>query len=271
MKYCISYNREFKFLDDIQELEIEYDRKDTTLPAFLEKYADKTIIISISTPTAVAEFIEHNDMKLLEALFNKYHNIKLRFNLQEKELLNIAKASSIPYFFYNFVDDWDTFVGILALRPSDIYITNEMGFSLKQIAEIAHAQHTAIRVFPNVAQSSWKETPALKKFFIRPEDIDIYAQYVDVCEFFGKRDKLNIYYDVYANDKEWFGDLKELIVDLDISLDSRRVVPAFARYRSKCRKRCQQGRPCAICDRIADLADTLENQDLLLRIDHISR
>ena len=45
MKYCINYRRDLKCKKEADELRIEYDRADTTLIRFLEKYKDKRINI----------------------------------------------------------------------------------------------------------------------------------------------------------------------------------------------------------------------------------
>jgi len=45
-----------------------------------------------------------------------------------------------------------------------------------------HDNNIKVRVFPNICQSSFKETPSIKTFFIRPEDIKYYSTFVDVFE-----------------------------------------------------------------------------------------
>ena len=48
--------------------------------------------------------------------------------------------------------------------------------------------------FVSVLQNTW----------VRPEDIDFYSQYVDVCEFFGNMEQVPILLKIYKEDKKWF-------------------------------------------------------------------
>lgn len=41
-----------------------------------------------------------------------------------------------------------------------------MGFELDKISKIAHNNNIKIRVFPNVAQSSWNDTQDIYKFLL---------------------------------------------------------------------------------------------------------
>lgn len=134
-----------------------------------------------------------------------------------------------------------------------------MGFELEKIAEIAHQNNVKVRVFPNVAQSSRKETKDLWKFWIRPEDFDIYEKYIDVYEFYYERyEQQEIYYNIYAKDKKWLGNLNEIIIGLQEDFDSTRIVPRFAQKRVRCGRECMKGGKCKICDRVIELSKTLE-------------
>ena len=130
-------------------------------------------------------------------------------------------------------------------------------------------------MFPNVAQSSWEGTAALKKFFIRPEDVDAYEPYIDTFEFWDDSDEYRnhqkhmniVLHHIYAIDKKWFGKLNEIIYGLDCDIDSRFTIPRFAEMRIKCNKKCMKGGSCNICDNIYDLSKTLEKAEIMVKID----
>jgi hypothetical protein len=126
-----------------------------------------------------------------------------------------------------------------------------------------HSFNIEVRCFPNVAQSHWSDTSALKKFFIRPEDTIWYEKYVDVYEFFGKPETIATYYKIYAIDKKWFGKLNEVILSFDGELDSRFLLPSFAERRIGCGKRCLKGRGCRICEATEQLSAQLEKDGLM--------
>jgi len=60
-----------------------------------------------------------------------------------------------------------------------------------------------------------KYNDGFKQFFIRPEDVDIYGEYVDVIEFYDSIEQQNVLYEVYFKDKEWNGKLREIIKGMD--------------------------------------------------------
>ena len=175
----------------------------------------------------------------------------------------LLKEKEIPVFFSTLVHSWDVLTGLADMGVSDIYIVEELGFELASAAAVLHERGIQIRCYPNVAQSAHPDVPDIKKFFIRPEDVELYEQYVDVFEFYG--DNNNLYYKIYAKDKKWFGDLSEIIFHFDKNLDSRCVVPQFAEVRSRCGKKCMKGSPCRICEKVDRLAGTMQENGLYFK------
>ena len=150
---------------------------------------------------------------------------------------------------------------------SDIYIVEDLCFELDKVSKIAHENQVQLRIYPNVAQSSWKYTEDIKKFWVRPEDISLYEKYVDVCEFFGAEKKVVTLLKIYKDDQKWFGKLNEIILGLKNDIDSRFIVPRFAEKRIKCGKECLKGGKCQMCERVVSLSKTLEDADLMVEIE----
>jgi hypothetical protein len=273
MKYCIDYYKGFKYLKEIDEITITYNRRDTSLLAFLLLYKDKRINIYINDEN---DFINNDCIKLFDAIKDQYPELnfvfKLRNHKASKDTYDIIKASDKNYkiFFDEFIRSWDVLHGYLDLGVSDVYIVEELGFNIIDAAALAHERGAQVRVFPNVAQSAWSHSPAFKKFFIRPEDVSIYEPYVDVMEFFrknGNQDSLSIYYKIYAIDKKWFGKLNEMMLSFDSDIDSRAIVSNFAERRLNCGKRCLKGKKCHICEATEKLAFTLEKNNYIITRD----
>lgn len=257
MKYCTNYNQFTEKASCIQtadEWNIIFNEKDTTLLEFLNAHLDKRINLSIS------------DIKLLnfcEELSKKYTNLYIKFiDIPLEELKN--KDIHFKFFTNTLVNNIDIMQQLMDLKVTDVYIVEGLGFELEKISNYLHKNNIQIRVFPNVAQSQWKNLPALKKFFIRPEDLEFYTQYIDVIEFFEADKKLDIYYDVYMNKKKWFGRLDEIIIDFNSSLDNKYVIPKFAELRAGCRRKCLQGEKCNRCEQIENLASSLEKSKLIV-------
>jgi hypothetical protein len=255
-------------MDEIDEIFIQYKSNNEALEKFIEKFKEKRILIKLSFEDLV-EFIDSSiQVDFIKAVIDKYEaNVAIILPEYEfdgsRKVFDIFKEKEIPVFFSTMVHSWDVLTGLADMGVSDIYIVEELGFELVNAAAVLHERGIQIRCYPNVAQSAHPNVPDIKKFFIRPEDVERYARYVDVFEFYG--DNNNLYYKIYAKDKKWFGDLSEIIFNFNKSLDSRCVVTQFAEVRSRCGKKCMKGSPCKICEKVDRLAETMQENGLYFR------
>ena len=262
--FCLNYYPSQKYIQDADELKIKYRRSDRTLPDFLEKYKNKIIIIDVS------DSFEENDAQLLKELYQKYKNIKVIFNFNNNIYLSRVRKYEIPYFFSDPVTTIDQLHGFLNYHPTDMYICEELGFSLEKIGKLLHDNNVRVRVYPNICQSSFPETPSIKTFFIRPEDISVYSAFVDVFELISDESRQQTLFKIYKQEK-WFGKLKDLIPTFKGKLDSKQILSSFGEIRSKCGKRCMyQPDRCSICDRFLELADTLKENNIIVRKEKIN-
>lgn len=257
--FCLQYYPSQKYLQEADELKIKYRPADRTLEEFLKTYQNKIIIIDVTNN------FEEIDAKLLKELFNKYKNLKVIIDFCNKDHLLRVQQYEIPYFFINPVTTIDQLYGLISYHPTDMYICEELGFYLDKISAILHKNNIKIRVFPNICQSSFIETPSLKTFFIRPEDISIYANFVDVFELLIDKDKQQILFKIYKQEK-WAGKLKDIIPTFKGDLDSRYLLGNFGAIRAKCGKRClYKPGTCTICDRFNEVADTFKNNKIIIQ------
>ena len=257
--FCLNYYPSQKYLQDAEEFKIRYRPADRTLEDFLNEYQDKSIIIDVT------DAFEEVDAQLLKGLYDKYKNIKIIFNFNNKDYLSRAKENELPFFFTNPVTTIDQLYGLLNYNPTDMYICEELGFFLDKISKILHKNNIKVRVFPNICQSSFSDTPSIKTFFIRPEDIAIYSTFVDVFELITDEKRQQVLYKIYRQEK-WFGKIKEVIPTFKGELDSKYLLNTFGMFRSKCGKRClYKPGSCAICDRFIEVADTFEKNKIVIR------
>lgn len=261
MRYCIDYHPSFKNIDIADELTVKYNKRNDALIDFLEKFKDKRINLTIE------ESLTYSELQLLKTISDKYTNLILRFESYDNNSMEDIVECGVPFFFGNRVNNWDEFLGFVELGVTDIYIVEDLCFELDKISIIAHNEGIQLRTYPNVAQSSWKYAPDIKKFWIRPEDMITYEKYIDVCEFFGSEQHMSTLLKIYKKDKKWFGDLQEIIIGLNQPLDSRFVIPRFAERRVGCGKECLKGGKCQLCDRVVSLSKTLKNANLMVEID----
>ena len=220
----------------------------------------------------MSDFKQDRDYEIINALKKKYPEtfIVLCFPKYSKELEQSLSDQNLPHYYNDFITDWDRFNGFLHLNVTDIFIAENLAFNVKILSSAAKKHDKSLRSFCNVCESSWDETSSIKTFFIRPEDINLYENYIDTFEFYTddrNAARLNVLYEVYAKDKKWFGKLNEIIVGYEGEEDSRFIIPLFGEKRLDCDKRCMKDGSCRICDRIIELGKTLEDKEIMIAVD----
>lgn len=270
MKYCINYSNKSHIIDKVDEILIRYDKNKILelFTQFIPAHLNQRVIVQLIEENNIDTIV--NNLKKIISIYNENKDIKFDIQLPfyNQKFMEELKDTNLKYFFKAAANSWDKFTGLISQNVSDIYITDELAFELDKVAEIAHKNNIKVRIYPNIAQSRWDKLSDILKFFIRPEDIEMYESYVDVCEFYGdKAQQIDTYYKIYQEDKKWFGDLQEIIIGLDSKIDSRYIIPRFAEKRIKCGKDCLKGGKCEMCKRILDLSEQLENAHLIVQID----
>lgn len=270
MKYCINYSNKSHIIDKVDEILIRYDKNKILelFTQFIPAHLNQRVIVQLIEEDNIDTIV--NNLKKIISIYNENKDIKFDIQLPfyNQKFIEELKDTNLKYFFKAAANSWDKFTGLISQNVSDIYITDELAFELDKVAEIAHKNNIKVRIYPNVAQSRWDKLSDILKFFIRPEDIEMYEPYVDVCEFYGdKAQQIDTYYKIYQEDKKWFGDLQEIIIGLDSKIDSRYIIPRFAEKRIKCGKDCLKNGKCEMCKRILDLSEQLENAHLIVQID----
>lgn len=263
MRYCARYDRDFRYLKEIDEVLIDYKNKDGELIRFMETIPEKQrIIVKIMDKNINID----ENVSIIAAAAQKHPNMSVLLPAADMTFADKLREENVPFFFDKFVSNWDVFMSYSAIGVSDIYIVNELAFEMPEVSKICKEKNIKVRTFPNVAQMSntTLNLNKLKSFFIRPEDIATYEPYVDVCEFFGPIDRQSVLYEIYTKEK-WMGDLEELIIGLNFSVPNQSIIPAFGEQRLNCRKDCYRGK-CIICDKIISIANTLKDAGVQLRI-----
>lgn len=266
MKYCMEFYVGGDYMKDADEL-IILTSENHNYGEFIKKRPNQRIIIRVMDEEDILD--NKNLLKIFIALKQELNldnfAVMLPQTCEQEKYIAPLKEAGIDYFFFNLADSWIKLRYLIQLGVSDVYITEALGFDLERASDFAHKNGAKVRTYPNVAQ---EEIPIydIYSFFIRPEDIPIYENYIDVCEFFWKTkiSEQPVYYKIYAIDKKWFGELQEIIVGLKQSIDSRYIVKQFAETRCHCKQRCLSGGTCRMCDRVLDLAGTLKKVGIII-------
>lgn len=186
-----------------------------------------------------------------------------------RDLLDYLNSNHLKFFTTSIISEWDNLFSTINKGVSDVYIGNEFGFSMKDIAQVCHGDqiNVKIRVYANIAQTRCNyDYPfdEITKFFIRPEDLVFYEDYVDCIEFFGTKNRQGVLLDIYQS-KIWLGKISDLILGFnDEKIDNKTFHPSFGKFRLNCGKKCVINK-CNLCGRASDLALAMEEAGLYIK------
>lgn len=261
MNFAIKYYKNCPILDKVNEIIIKYNEKDSELINFAKEKTkeDQRLVINICQLDSPIE----ENIDIFKAIIKIKQSKNFAIKCLKDQNYSLFQENNIPFFFSNGAETWDELIGQISCNVSDIYIINELGFSLHKIAQV-FKDKVNIRVYPDIVQSSselYKNT--LKCFFIRPEDLFLYENIIDTIEFFD--DRLNVQptlYNIYAREA-WNDDLSIPIKGLDKNIDSSLIIPLFGQTRLNCGKRCALNK-CSVCDHAEIIAGKLELNDIYI-------
>lgn len=257
MKYCCKYFSGSTSLKESDEISIEYDKKSAKLIDFVNKYNDKTIVVSCLN----CNFEDlNNSFEIFEVVKD---NIKLLINYEQYITLPVNALDDFRFFFPNIIDTVDKLKFVCSIKVSDVYIGDSLGFQIKSIAPYLKNQNIEIRVIPNLNQEGTFagyeniSSSGFTGFYIRPEDMALYEDFVDIYEFYATVDKQDVLYEIYKEEK-WLGDLSDIIVNLGNNIDNKNIVPEFGKRRLNCGRKCVYDQ-CHACDIYTNFAETLNS------------
>ena len=265
MKYSFNYNRRSTVLSQLDEINVKVDPTELeVLFNYIKEHKHQRINAKIKEQDHIFDY----------DLLNKFEDFKLdnadvNFTIvlpkYDLNLAQICKQKNLKFFFDSVIRDWETFNAYVSAGPTDVYLVEQMMFEIKDAAAAAHEKGIAIRTFPNIAQRRYEETIALKTFFIRPEDVNLYEGLVDVMELYTMAEiNTDIVFQIYKLDKYWWGPIKEIIIGLDSDIDGRYIIPRFGERRLNCNRKCFKGQKCDICGTCEEISQKLQKAGILI-------
>ena len=266
MKYAITFAKTFRYFDLIDEVIITPYKGDVEIIEYVEKtFKPEQRVILDLTELEESKISSFKDMvTILKKLkeINPLITAKISITFP-KEDIDELKNAEIPFIFMEYAENFEMFYVQKELGASDIYVTGALGFYLDKLQPFR--DKVKLRVFPNIAQSTRGTTkllPQLIKFYIRPEDIELYQDYIDVLEIFPCKDRTTVIYEIYKR-QQWLGKLSDIIMDLDNDIDNDVISPYFALHRIKCHQDCLLDR-CTLCQQIYSLGKKFEEAEIVL-------
>lgn len=256
MKYCMRFYTGCRNLDNADEVILKYTHKTAEIIDYVKKYKQEQRIILNAAELDILSLL--GSKEILTAVKEVHPNIALMLTLTHKNTIKSIKEFGIDYFFIEAADTWDKLNAFVKMGVSDIYVINEFAFSMVDIARYCHERNIKVRAYANVAQSSslLDNMNTITSFFIRPEDVQHYENHLDVIEFFGPIEKQDVLYEIYTKGK-WLGNLKDLIIGLQDSINNTVIIGCFGVVRMRCNKHCNYSQ-CNICTSFLDIDKVVE-------------
>ena len=261
MNYCIPFNRDSKYLDTIDELVINYRQNvsEPRLQSFIDMHLNQKITLDMGMTTPGDGFIA------AVAKLRDKSKFSIRLPRENAAALGVIPKLGINWYFTNAALTYDDIYTYAEAGAKEFFIGPQLGFDLEHCKIVADNLNMKVR---SVYAYSVLDSEVYKnywQFFIRPEDIDLYGQYIDTVEFYGKISVINVLVRVY-HDKKWDGPLSEIIPMSDIRFDSRYMISHWGQRRINCNRKCMYSSPstCNICEIIPALSNTLQNANIVI-------
>ena len=258
MRYAINYASNFRHLHEVDEVILNYYSGSEDLVRFVTEnfkdYPFQRIVVNLLE-------LEEAEITKVITYINKLRkdNYNIAVIITDTDFnIKAFKEAGIPFFFNKHAYNLDTLHTLVEAGVSDVYVVEELAFRIKDIQYVREKYNVKIRMFPNIAQSANnKYTNGMERFWIRPEDTELYEPYVDVFEILSGKNtsRLSVIYEIYK-DRQWLGNLNDIILDFNSPIvNNRGMNPHFGEMRLNCGKKCVIGQ-CNLCPQMADLANS---------------
>lgn len=261
MKYAIPYKyRNDTFNDDAAEFNIKFYQsrnKIEDLIEFVQEYKDKEINILFP------EGVHLPTLKSITAIGDK---IAARLKASDITSVGELKEHNIKFFFDNelMVTNYTELDAFIKLGVSEIYPANDLMYNINDLSEYCKDKGVKLRLVLNrIPNTSFDKGVNPKSLILRPQDIDILNEYIDVFEFDCGEPydwaKFDVLQRAWFVRKDWHGELYEINEDVQISFDNDAVWPTMNLDKLSCGRKCNQrlNTYCRKCEQWLDVADTL--------------
>lgn len=253
MKYCLTSNQDNLTLSKADEIKLN-SKDQLYLPILIEKFPNKNIIIEVKDKDFLLENFLLNNIKDLRKLIIACDNY---------EQINICKNYNVKFYYKYSVTSFYELEALKDLGVCYILVGIPLIFDLKNVASYG----IPLRAIPNIAYEPYlPHKDGICGQWIRPEDVEKYEKYINILEFYingdNKIQKEATLFKIYAEDKNWPGNLSIIIDFLNYNVDNRLFYDEnnLAERRMNCQMKCKT-RPgaCRYCENQFKFEKILKN------------
>lgn len=265
MKLAIPFTLEKNYNTYADEFNIMYKKTATLekLIAFCEMYPNNRINI---------EFEDDIELDHLKVIHKIHNDIAVQLQPpQMNQVMNI-KEIGVKFFFDYSLPCYSLALldSFLAVGVSDIYISDYLCYNMELVKKQCEEAGVQIRLILNrIPQFSPNRGMDVRAPIFNPRDIEQLEEYIDVFEFDCGSPydwhKFAVYYKTWFERRDWYGDLSEINLDLDIPIEVQDIVPGFLDRKLNCGRQCSLGHPCHRCEDWYELNNDLFNENVIVK------
>lgn len=255
MKYCISGRQSYSVLKKADEIMVNSNDREIILD-YVEKIPNKIIILDLGD-NASPNF-NFDLWKMYDEKFERFcvalHNLNYYKDMND---------NGIKWFWPFPITSFYELNKILELGPICVEVGPPLSFDLERVKRICG--DVEIRMCCNCARPLYlpddRETANIKGQWIRPEDIDLYGQYVSTVYFDNvplQREETLL--NIYKEQRQWPGNLNLILEDLHYNVDNRVLTEDLIKARMNCGQRCFSGGTCHLCENAFMFATKLREE-----------
>lgn len=248
MKFCLSSRQTPEYLSLADEIRI-LSRDINQIYDLADTYPEKSFVYNLESLDGVRDTLD--DL----AVYCHGHLTLALYNLND---ISYCASKNFQYFYVRPAKSLSEVRALKALGVSQVLIDEPLTHMLHKVKVIG----VPIRMIPVYAflDGIPRDDGVCGNWF-RPEDIDAYSIYVDTVEFGAQPQKREqALYRIYAQDKEWPGNLGRLVTDLNYLGVNRMLNPQDTMRRMNCGMVCAEGQ-CRICYHLLDVASEEKLRD----------
>ena len=244
MKYSMSSRQTQEYLEKADEIRFEY-RDYRSLSDYIEKYPDKQYNLWI--PSSQEE-VDWEEIRIDNILAQG----RLVCCVGKIEHMRKCIELDIRFFYGYPITSYAELHDVINMGVCYIRLGEPLFFDLERIKSFG----IPVRAVPNVAYLDYFPRPdGVTGTWIRPEDVAAYENYIEYLEFedcdIRKEQAL---FRIYAEDKEWPGDMNMIISNLNHPALNRLVDSEATENRRFCGQRCKRTGTCQLCYTALNLA-----------------
>lgn len=248
MKFSLSNRQEHVYLAKADEIRVAWrDRR--SIADLAEKYPKAKINLTRfytdMTDDPAIDWKQLNELKILS-----HDNFILGLSSPDEML--VAQSKGYNFYYLDAVRTYQELRQLKQLGVCRVRVGAPLFFELEKVSTVG----IPIYAIANIANSDLQfcNSDGVIGTWIRPEDVSLYEQYIDLIEFRGTLSQEQALYRIYTRGA-WSSDLRYIILDLDYDGVNRMIPPSLAEARIKCGQRCQENGACKLCYRMLDLAN----------------